>query len=233
MPFVLPWRNYVSGDLLYGLAGPRAEFAAAIHADAHHTIDQYEIATVDRGSVGIMHDPDFVAALAIHPKYGSVVADADAGWDLSKQYQWDADRVGMTALAKRKCKGGLNWITHNTFRHIHFCLDGLDLVAAASKNYNGAGTADAPIGKAPLGTDVYVKARSITGAELRWVYRNRNDPRVSGQIQFWKRKVSWATGARVEDGWEQCLPPWSIGSNPAVRAAWAAYVPTTVYVAPV
>jgi len=231
MPFQRPWRNYVADDLLYGLAQQRAEFANHIGAQAQCTIDQYEIATADRGRAGIRHDPAFVAALSAHGKYNTAVAHADVGWDLTDQDHWNQDWLRMAAVAKRKCKGGLDWITHNTTRHIHFCLDGLDLVAAASKSYDGSsgGVADAPVGKAPIGMDVYTKARSITGAELRWVYRNRNNSRVRAQVQFWRRKVSWAGGVRTTVGWEQCPPPWNdVGASAEVRAAWAAYSPTTM-----
>src|SRR5438067_3651268 len=112
VPFQKSWRDYHSGDLLYGLAMPRGEFAAFLGVDDLCVIDQYEISSVDRGNATLVHDPDFIAALSAHAKYGSVVTDADGGWDLANTAQWKFDTVGMAALAKRKCKGGLNWITH-------------------------------------------------------------------------------------------------------------------------
>ena len=238
MPFTSPWAAYQAGDLLYGLAGPRVDLAAHFGLADHYTIDEYDIASYDRGggaSGALQYDPNFRDALRNHAKYASVVADGDLGWDLSDNAHWAADHSGMLLVAKRKCKGGLEWITRHTMRNIHFCLDGLNLRAAASKTYDGlsGGVADNPQGKAPLGTDPYNKPRSITGAELRWIYRNRLDVRVQNRVQFWRRRVSWATGARTTTGWEGCPPPWT---DPAVshdtRAAWAAYVPTTAWVPP-
>jgi hypothetical protein len=225
MPFQGPnWRNYHSGDLFYGLHKPRLELAKFLGADQICTIDQYDIASADRTHASLQHDPDFVTALKNHSKYNDVVNAGDWGWDLANRAHWNAKPLAMTAIAKRKCKGGLDWITHSTFRHIHFCLEGLDLVAAAEKNYDGSsgGMADSP-GRAGLGADPYTKARSITGAELRWVYRNRSDPRVREQIQFWS----------LDPKWIQCPPPWEDpATSKKIRDAWANYKPTKEYKSP-
>lgn len=232
MPFQKPWRPYNSGDLLYGLADPRGELAVWLGADDLHTIDQYEIASIDRGNAGIVFDPDFVNALKGHPKTQIIVQLADKWADLTNDAHWLQAPPLMLGIAKRKCKGGLNWIIHNTFRHIHFCLAELDLVAAATKSYDGSsgGTADSPQGKAdPAAIAWYRKERSITGSELRWVYRNRNDGFVQDQVQFWRKRVSWdvISGTRTNTTeWYQCQPPWADPGYPKVRSAWAAYQPT-------
>lgn len=234
MPFRAPWADYQVGDLLYGLADPCNDFANWLGVANLCTIDQYDIVAADRGN-GLLADRDFYNALDVHPKYTEVSLMGDLDWDLSDDTKWQGgDRNTSLALAKRKCKGGLNWITRNTVRRIHFLLDGLNLVAAARKNYDGSlgGEADAPRGKSPNGTGVYAKVRSITGAELRWVYRNRRDPAVIRGVQFWRGKVSWGASGntRTTTGYYQCPPPWSdIASSAQVRSAWAAYVPARIF----
>lgn len=73
----------------------------------------------------------------------------------------------------RKCKAGLLWITEgNSDRHIHFLLDGIDSGAVANKSY-----------------DRDRKVISITGSELRWIYRKRYNQNVMKKIQFWDKGI--------------------------------------------
>ncbi|SHN16082.1 hypothetical protein SAMN05192549_10544 [Duganella sacchari] len=85
---------------------------------------------------------------------------------------------------RRKCKGGLDWAVNGN-RTVHFLLDELDITAVVKKN------------NIRVGRSIYSaeKERSITGAELRWIYRNRNNPLVQNRVQFW---LAFAP----------CLPPW-------------------------
>ncbi len=230
MSFTAPWSNYTNGDLLYGLHGPRGELAAFLGLVNNYTIDEYDIASAPRATaLPLQFDPGFRDALLANGKYAEVVQHGDVGWDLSDNAHWQGgDYERALTVAKRKCKGGLEWIIYNTTRKIHFCLDGMNLAAAASKTYDGlsGGSADAPQGKAGPLVDTYAKPRSITGAEIRWVYRNKLDPRVRTAVQFWRRKVSWAGGVKTTAGWYQCPPPWSDpAASHEVRSAWAAYLP--------
>jgi len=52
--------------------------------------------------------------------------------------------------------------------------------------------------------------RPHTGSELRWLYRNRNDPGVQNNVQFWR-------------GGERADPPWE--SEPE---RWSNYKPKSV-----
>ena len=217
MPFTTPWRQYKPGDLLYGLAQNRGRLAAAmgIKKGAVYTIDQYGIMTDPRAQTlaqnHLKYDPEFIAALQNSEKMWNLVDT-----DLNDNAVWTADRNNAINIAKRKCKAGLEYIVHRTRHHIHFCLDGLNLEQAANKNYDGSagGVADTP---GAWTGQWNKKARSITGAELRWVYRNRLDPKVQERIQFWKVAGS---------NWICCPPPWDDASQTkTIRQAWEGYKP--------
>lgn len=231
MPFRSPYSTYQPGDLLYGLAGPRGNLAAhfGVAVGQICTIDEYDIFAADRGYAGLRHDQGFIDSLTAHQKYSSVL-----NYDLADNNNWNNEPIKTAAYAKRKCKGGLNWITQNTTRRIHFLLDGLEMESVPAKNFTTVPYArDHPQGKAPAALAWTAKERSITGAELRWVYRNRNNIRVQKQIQFWKKSVKWQTtgfGKHTSvDTFSPCPPPWSDKGQPAsVRNAWAAYIPTNV-----
>ena len=113
MPFTTPWRDYAVGDLVYGLAGPRWDLIQYFQQNfgmPHNefcTIDQFDIASVDRQFAGLRYDQNFVQALQAHAKYDDVVFWGDAGIDLRDDIQWNQDPNFMGAIAKRKCKGGL------------------------------------------------------------------------------------------------------------------------------
>ncbi|HVS40412.1 MAG TPA: hypothetical protein VMS17_32945 [Gemmataceae bacterium] len=227
MPFQPKWRDYQAGDLFYGLADPRwdlvthlaAQGQIALAYDANNnlttivTIDQYDLCSSTHATAyNLTYDAAFIAALNAHKKYKSVVGqDLENKWGNLKNIGGKDQQVEALAIAKRKCKGGLNYIVHHTPYYIHFCLDGLDMASVAGKSYSGPGATDNPVGKS--NTDWMNKVRSITGAELRWVYRNHKVPKVQAKIQFWLNNA-------------QCYPPWGPGHPTKWRAAWAAYIPT-------
>jgi len=217
MPFTTPYRNYKAGDLLYGLAHNRGGLAKAmgIKGGDVYTIDQYGIMSDYRAPTlaqnKLKFDAEFIEALRNGDKT-QIILDTD----LNDPGFWKADRNNAINIARRKCKAGLDYITHHTQHHIHFCLDGLNMVQVANKNYDGkaGGVADDP-GK--WGGAWNTKARSITGAELRWVYRNRFDPVVRARIQFWKLSAN---------RWRQCPPPWEDSDrSQQERDAFAVYKP--------
>jgi hypothetical protein len=229
MPFHPPWRTYEPGDLIYGLRANREELASHLGVRGAYTIEQYDNFRVDRAN-GLLFDTEFIQALDNHPKYRSAL-----DYDLTDNANWLNEPVRTAAVAKRRAKGGLDWITNHTDRLIHFCLDGLDIAAVASKSFAGAPPTgigrDFPRGKAPADLAWDKKERSITGAELRWIYRNKDNPRVSAQTQFWKRTPKGSTPSdgvqAAEATWRACPPPWSDPAQPVeVRAAWEGYVPT-------
>jgi hypothetical protein len=89
---------------------------------------------------------------------------------------------------------------------VHFVVEGLDEHVPA-KDHKGRGGDEYKHGTS--------KHRTITGAELRWVYRHRDASRVSDNILFWRKDPA---------GWKQCEAPWAdAGSPKLVRDSWAAY----------
>lgn len=216
MPFNPPYARYKAGDILYGLAQPRGELAQAmgIKQGDIYTIDQYDTFADarPRGAPlsGLKYDPEFNAAVARATDGQSKYADLNSG------AQWAAHPDAMGAVARRKCKTGIDYICRNASGTIHFCLDGLDIFAVAAKSYDGPGARDNPKGKAH-DQAWFEKSRSITGAEIRWVYRHRNDVAIRSRIQFWNRESGQ---------WVPCPPPWDDTRVPFVQAAFRCYQPS-------
>jgi hypothetical protein len=229
MPFDAPWRNYEPGDLIYGVKGARERLIEHLKRNGYellrwNMIDQYSVSTKRDNSSGMLFDPNFLMTLVMHDKYDSVLNQpmdwsktrAIPGYDVNTLRQHGAaPAVDALADAKRKCKGGLDYITRYTIYHIHFCLDEIVMSSVAAKNYSSHRGADLPTGKS--NRPYKDKVRSTTGAELRWVYRNRQDPRVQGKIQFWRQS---------QDGTcYQCPPPWEDTAHNADILAWQNYHP--------
>jgi hypothetical protein len=217
MPFAPPWRSYKKGDLLYGLCGDRGVLANkfGIGPSDVYTIDQYGLVANEKApwnnTTPLKYDPGFINSLAVHDKYSAILDGTELRNSASQEL--------FDARAKRKCKGGINYIVSNTVHHIHFCLDGLNMEQVPSKSYDGSkgGASDSPNGKAPDDeADSWInKSRSITGAELRWIYRNKHRSDVSSKIQFWFNG-------------KESYPPWGPGDVPMKwRKAWAAYIPSS------
>ncbi|WP_045972228.1 hypothetical protein [Xenorhabdus doucetiae] len=81
----------------------------------------------------------------------------------------------------RKCKGGLLWVGKSDSElvqdiHVHFILDDINMQWVADKHEE-------------------FEKKSITGKELRWIFRNRHNAKVKQKVQFW------------QDGKPVC-PPW-------------------------
>jgi hypothetical protein len=204
-------------DLIYGLANPRGEFVQwlkdnnRIDGGTPIFIDQYDIASASRNTAQtLQHDHRFIEAL--RRRYPDVVQSADNGLDLSNEAEWGgAARPVTHHIAKQKCKGGLDWLMfapqrEDDVRRVHFVVEGLDEHVPA-KDHKGRGGDEYKHGTS--------KHRTITGAELRWVYRHRDASRVSDNILFWRKDPA---------GWKKCEAPWAdAGSPKLIRDSWAAY----------
>ncbi|MEY2700856.1 MAG: hypothetical protein RIQ52_1611 [Pseudomonadota bacterium] len=233
MPFNPPFVDPDYGDLFYGLARERGQLTQWLAANGHMihhicTIDQYDLygtkAAANNARSGKSplakrlrnnhnHDQKFVDFIDNHPKRQGV-----KDVDLVDGAIWNDANTRDFAInvARRKCKAGLEYIISETSGHIHFCLDGIDFRSVVEKNYAGPGTKDEI--KYAAGTpeeDKWkMKTRSITGAELRWVYRNRMLPAVSERVQFWYMN-------------QAVIPPWEVGApwTHAINQLWASYIP--------
>jgi hypothetical protein len=164
--------------------------------------------TSTRGSSGV--NSDFINATLHHPKYHAVMKTATHGVTTeSEQHAW-----------RTKSKAGLNWAI-SSGNHVHFILDDLNMKEVAEKT-NTKGNPDQPQGKAPLGTLQKDKVRTITNAELRWIYRHKDHSDVKDLVHFW-----------LAD--KPCCPPrypaWDSGKGKKVSGdiAWQGYAPTHWY----
>lgn len=207
MPMTQPYRTYYShGDVFYGLAGPREQLRRFLGVPDHAvwTIDQFDTFAQSReggqAAPGLVHHAGFNEAVAEATGSVSTIVDLNA------HENWrDEDAAAFTgSVARRKCKTGLEYIARN-FPDcvVHFCLLGLDFASVGSKSYPGPGTVDQPMGAAGDAVLWHEKSRSITGAELRWLYRNSHDAGVRRIVQFWHVNTY---------GWQPCGAPWEDGA---------------------
>ncbi|VVE48925.1 hypothetical protein PCA20602_04581 [Pandoraea capi] len=118
-------------------------------------------------------EQSFRETLRTHEKYSNAVGGQD------------------NSAIRRKVKGGLEWATRVADKHVHFVLDSLDIDAVVNKNFS----VDVPSGSSDNLAPGETKNRSFTGAELRWLYRNKDDPRVQKNVHFWMNR-------------QQVPPPW-------------------------
>lgn len=207
MPMNEPYRTvYNPGDVFYGLAKQRGSLAQALGVQEYMiwTIDQFD--TFAQSRQGGQAAP----GLANHPEFNEAVASATENMssivDLNAPENWrDQDASKLTgSVARRKCKTGLDYIAHNHPNcTVHFCLTGIDFQAVANKSYDDVGTQDLPSGSSAGVYPWHEKSRSITGAELRWLFRNSHDPAVRNMVQFWQYH---------HNRWLPCGAPWEDGA---------------------
>ena len=205
MPFFPPYKTrFENGDLLFGLFGARLSYRDYAHFSLIK--EQGQVYMIDNYSMSLeemevwYRDPipilqlEFLEALAKHPKYGSAAgAPFTRGWAGMASYNRD--------MLRKKLKFGLEWMaTNGRGGAVHFVLDDLNIFQVIHKSARDDGR------------DAWVRpderARAATGVELRWIYRNRHDPRVQNCVQFWL------------DG-KPCPPPWVDGFNGDAAMRWS------------
>ncbi|MBS1203563.1 MAG: hypothetical protein H6R25_462 [Proteobacteria bacterium] len=199
MPFFQPFKTkFSNGDLIYGLTSARQVFANKIFNQFDQTnqfsqrnkFSQFNLpVTIDNYAVTKFEDliqkhPDierykpvprdqdlFRKAIKTHPRYANIL---NAGGRVENGWGKHPPKA-----MSRKCKAGIFWITEkNTDRHIHFILDNINMKCVVNKNH-----------------ECDITGRSVTGSELRWIYRNKHNPNVINKIQFWHKGIP-------------VLPPW-------------------------
>jgi hypothetical protein len=196
MPFHTPFEiQFNPGDLVYGLFDEVARYASkyphffSSRAPDISRINQYAATATERSlqqkyqrKVPANQDR-FLASIQSHPKYNSVFHETGLSFYSTALHHHK--------VIARKCKAGLSWASSSDLC-VHFILDGLDMAQVVGKNHA-----------------LDVRERSITGVELRWVYRNRHNQAVRRCIQFWMNGLA-------------CPPPWE-GASADI---WKNYVPT-------
>lgn len=237
MPFSTPYVGFFSaGDLLYGLSPSRQRLvihlgAQILASKAPATVDQYRKSLIDQGPKADKTVwKSFLKQNEVHSKYAVYM-------QLIRSHNNDEEAFAQSghsatqqnAAWRAKSKFGLEWTIKNQRGHIHFMLDDLDMGAVVTKTHQFVSPSgdvlaqDMPRGKAPANTP---KERTITHSELRWIYRNRANPLVQANVQFWR-----TIGGTIRP----CEPPWSnqvsqtimpSGKQVSWAKAWSAYHPT-------
>ncbi|MBD2783450.1 hypothetical protein ID858_11205 [Xenorhabdus sp. DI] len=206
MPFFRPFREkFFAGDLVYGLSEQRNIYFSKIsHFNGVKTyydekrsppilIDYYltpvELKNIDEIENILKHGP---LSDSDNQYYNEVVEDFQERYNYNKcdhytYKKYEADFFKYLRHNKkycnvmdgkqeyneltigRKCKGGLSWIGRSNSKlvrdiHVHFILDGIDMERVAEKRED---------------------EKSITGKELRWLFRHRYHLKVMKKVQFW------------------------------------------------
>ncbi|MDF7758547.1 hypothetical protein PU683_03230 [Kosakonia cowanii] len=154
------------GDLIYGVHSELGRRWYAEHKEPFKsrtlTIDELKILKSDpfTNQRYAQFEQEFRNFLKSSPKYKSAL-----------------DSAGNNEDIRRKAKAGLQWAV-NSGRNVHFVLDDLNISNVINKQHKGK-NADTPASNGKK------KNRAITGAELRWIYRNRMNENVKSHIFFW------------------------------------------------
>ncbi len=154
----------------------------------------------------------------------------------------DLKKIRSNAFIRvgRASKAGIEFTTLARDRKVHFVLDGLDLGAVAQKIpfieirhiKEGTAPANAELARNNRGGTL----KDVTGQELRFLYRNRDNQEMMNNVIFWKDKQI------VKAPWESSEPanvyerntssglvsqPKSLGGKKQkpLRKLWAGYVP--------
>jgi len=191
--------DFGEGDLLYGLVNSRRAYVDELRynrpdCQGPHIVDYmtplivggpmfggYPTYKGHRGGesrVGLLGD-----FLESHPKYNPFNSA-------------DPTAEAYFTRKRRVCKGGILFVL-NQGKRVHFILDNLDMKRVVHKD-----------GKDDLAENFGgAKHRGYTGAELRSVYRMRNNKKAMGQITFWEndKRVSapWITNPML---WAEYTP---------------------------
>jgi len=213
--FSAPFRNYVPGDFFYGFSGCRAKLIKQLcgkstqelaSAGAVAWLDQ--LLTAQAAKACPLLNADFADYLRNHSKW-KVVPEEDR--DIERKAADPDDPEDCNNLWRKKSKAGLEFLVKKN-HFINFAIDekfsSADCIAKPM-NYEevavpwGETRPEYCVGKQKL--------RIITYAEIRFVYRNKDDADFAKRIQFWYQSGdTFAPGA----------PPWVRDA-----AVWEKYQP--------
>lgn len=210
MPMEPPWRSkFQPGDYLFGYANTITEFAEAHKSEGASDKDKIQELATDRAQAldGRGRTADkaaFIESLEKHPKYKGIVSDSGKDIRAPALAGLKPGDVKNNREWRIKSKGSLYWATMDAKKHVHFILDGIDMNEVVYKtHYTGHPHGQDTRPKTPPDQ----KTRTITHAELRWIYRNKVFPQVRQHVQFWLKG-------------QCCVPPWQTDSG-----LWSHYVP--------
>lgn len=166
--------GFKSGDLIYGMGKQRGnyiynniQFRGSNPQLNVSIIDQYRFNALDRLYSNRYFQPDitssesFEISVRNHSKYRNILENTNP-------FSQSFDR---NTYFSRKCKAGINWAKENG-NTVHYILDDINMDMVINKNF--------------YLQQGYSDADSVSGSELRWIYRNRHDPKVQKSVQFWR-----------------------------------------------
>lgn len=228
MPFSSPFRDFVSGDFFFGFSGSRGRLVHQLAGQSADDLRQHgTVAFIDQLLTpwGREQYPnisrDLAAYLHQHTKYSDVMQE---GGDLQQDPTNDVENNNL--LWRRKSKGCLEFLVQNHF--IHFAIDhelnseegmrkvvekptfdpgnppeNLDDLAVAlawgnAQNY-----------KMIDEQNVETKNRVVTFSELRFAYRNRENPDFQKRLQFWWEQPEQGVFIQGPPPWEQYPNVWA------------------------
>ena len=217
-------------DRAYGLAGPRGEFLkdrVMVNVLMNRTkapfptLDSYQLSKAVNSTPELLDElKSFLTSMKEHQKYKRYYEALKTAPKPGNEKSLVLPSHEENSILRAKSKFGIEW-TLNNGGHVHFILKGLNMSDVTGKTY----ATDSPKGASDENT--VNKERSITGSELRWIYRNKGVPLVQKRVQFWLKS----------DGhWSQCLPPWELdlfkdkaseGNAQACtwKSSWRKYIP--------
>lgn len=215
-----PFINYKAGDFFYGFSGARAKLIKQLSgkttqelSDANVIAWLDQLLTQQAAKAVPQLNKEFAEYLRTHKKW-HVVPEEDK--DIERKAADPNDPCDSNNLWRKKSKAGLEFLAKNG-HDVHFAIDeGFNSQDCISKPMNYTETkvpwgATKPEFKASLPSGVTVKLRIITYAEIRFVYRNRNDDDFKKHIQFWYMNGDVGTPKAA---------PWVTD-----KAIWDTYVP--------
>lgn len=213
MPFKTPYRPYTEGDFIFGIGESITSFQKSLPtidfkatpSTAGTTVRQLSVSRTDVATkfTGERQDMNnaYLDVLEKHPKYIN-----------APTLTYGSDTAKTNAEFRMKSKMGLQFCIVSG-RYLHFILDGLGLHEVLAKSWKHPTKPANPNNE--FKTSPTDKIRTVTGAELRWIYRNSGRPDTQSYVQFWFKNTA-------------CCPPWDPGfvsvlATAPLPSAWASY----------
>lgn len=128
---------------------------------------------------------EFSEWLSHHPRYSPELSADSSQWN--KRFN-------------RTSKAGLEWALTEKGYNVHFVVSKDDDLDAMVKGSSGVAGHQPFVAQYQDGREI--EEKRITHAELRWLYRNRENPNVQANVQFWEFSPNASEQFKPVD------PPW-------------------------
>lgn len=201
MPMQQPYINVVNDvDMVYGLKTPIDQFIQAkglkrFNQAMNFNKNPNSLATQAKNIPSVRNDPQ------------GVQRNLDALVYIQNHAKYNTALQGDQGQTRRKCKGILEFQLQGKQLPVHFILATFDTRLAAAKlkwDHDPLVSGTVPENS---------KDEEVTHAEIRWLYRNKDNANVRRLVQFW----TFQSNDFVPVG-----PPWEFGTEEE-KKAWAEY----------